>query len=69
MKQMVLYLLLAAGHLALVAVYYFLSSDAAGATMLLIFGVAMGVFLWSIVPTVGDVGPTAPVDPEWHERR
>jgi hypothetical protein len=37
--------------------------------MLLIFGIAMGVMCWILIPTFGDVGPTAPVDPDWHERR
>jgi hypothetical protein len=27
----------------------------------------MGVMEWVLVPTFGDVGPTAPVDPDWHE--
>ena len=37
--------------------------------MLVIFGIALGVMIWVLTPTFGDVGPTAPVDPEWHERR
>jgi len=69
MKRVLLYLALAIGHLALTGVYYFFSGDEAGGTMLLIFGIAMGLFLWILVPTFGDVGPTAPVDPDWHERR
>jgi hypothetical protein len=31
--------------------------------------VAMGVMGWILVPTFDDVGPTAPVDEEWQERR
>lgn len=68
MKRVLLYLGLAVGHLLLVGVYWWGSGDAAGTTMLLIFGVAMGVVLWILIPTFGDVGPTAPVDPDWHER-
>jgi hypothetical protein len=37
--------------------------------MLLLFGIAMGIMEWVLVPTFGDVGPTAPVDADWHERR
>ena len=29
----------------------------------------MGVMGWILIPTFGDVGPTAPVDPDWHERK
>jgi uncharacterized YccA/Bax inhibitor family protein len=50
-------------------IYWFLSYEPAGSAMLLIFGIAMGVMSWILVPTFGDVGPTAPVDPDWHERR
>jgi uncharacterized YccA/Bax inhibitor family protein len=49
-------------------VYWFLSYEPAGTAMLLIFAIAMGLFSWVLVPTFGDVGPTAPVDAEWHER-
>ncbi|MGI8998543.1 MAG: hypothetical protein ACR2GO_02395 [Candidatus Limnocylindria bacterium] len=49
-------------------IYWFLSYEAAGAAMLIIFGVAMGLMGWILVPTFGDVGPTAPVDPNWQER-
>jgi len=33
------------------------------------FAVAMGVMILALGPTLNDVGPTAPVDPDWHERR
>lgn len=48
--------------------YWFLSYEPAGTAMLAIFGVAMGVMGLILVPTIDDVGPTAPVDPDWHER-
>lgn len=51
------------------AAYWFLSYEPAGTAMLIIFAIAMGLMGWILVPTFGDVGPTAPVDPEWHERR
>ena len=54
--------------IGLAAVYWFFSYEPAGTAMLVIFGIALGVMLWVLTPTFGDVGPTAPVDPEWHER-
>jgi hypothetical protein len=50
-------------------VYWFLAYEWAGSVMLLLFAVAMGVMIWALGPTLNDVGPTAPVDPDWHERR
>jgi hypothetical protein len=50
-------------------VYWFLSYEWAGSVMLFLFAVAMGVMIWALGPTLNDVGPTAPVDPDWHERR
>lgn len=55
--------------IAVGVVYWFLTDEEIGAALLLIFGIAMGVMGWILVPTFNDVGPTAPVDPEWHERR
>jgi hypothetical protein len=48
--------------------YWFMTYEPAGSVMLLLFAIAMGVMEWVLVPTFGDVGPTAPVDPDWHER-
>lgn len=67
MKALV-YIGAAVGHLILVAAYWFLSEEPVGTVLLLIFGIAMGVMAWILVPTFGDVGPTAPVDVDWHER-
>jgi hypothetical protein len=50
-------------------VYWFLSYEPAGTAMLVIFSLAMALFTWVLVPTFGDVGPTAPVDADWHERK
>ena len=50
------------------ALYWFGSYDAAGTALLVIFGIAMALMGWVLVPTFGDVGPTAPIDQEWHER-
>ena len=55
--------------IAVAAIYWFLTYEPAGSSMLLIFGIAMAVMGWILIPTFGDVGPTAPVDPEWHERQ
>lgn len=49
--------------------YWFLSYEPSGTALLIIFAIAMGLMGWALVPTFGDAGPTAPVDPEWHERR
>lgn len=55
--------------IAIVAlVYWRLSYDMAGATMLGIFALAMGLFGTILLPTINDVGPTAPVDPDWEPR-
>jgi hypothetical protein len=64
-----LFLTFTIGHLILVAAYWFLSGDAIGTVLLLIFGVAVLLMGWMLGPTVSDVGPTAPVDPDWHETK
>ncbi len=61
------YLIIPAIIVIVGAVYWFLSYEAAGTAMIIIFGIAMALMGWILVPTFGDVGPTAPVDPEWHE--
>ena len=48
-------------------VYWFVSYEWIGTVLLLIFAIAMAVMGWILVPTFDDVGPTAPVDPDWHE--
>lgn len=59
---------LVAGHIILVLVYWLGSQEPAGTAMLALFGVAMGVLVWIVVRTANDVGATAPVDDQWHER-
>jgi hypothetical protein len=66
---LVKYLALPAGIIIVGIVYWFLSYEAAGSAMLIIFGLAIGVMVFSLGPTAGDVGPTAPVDAEWNQRR
>jgi len=63
------YLVIPAVIVVIGAVYWFLSYEAAGTAMIVIFAIAMALMGWILVPTFGDVGPTAPIDPEWHERR
>ena len=48
--------------------YWILSGEPAGTALLLIFAGAMGVFTWVLLPTVDNVGPTAPVDPDYEPR-
>jgi hypothetical protein len=67
MRQLI-YAGLVAGHIVLVLIYWLGSQEPAGTAMLALFGVAMGVLVWIVVRTANDVGPTAPVDDEWHER-
>ena len=62
------YLLLPLGIGVVAAVYWWLSSEPAGTDMLTVFALAMAVMGWILLPTANDVGPTAPVDPDWHER-
>ena len=58
------------GVLATAVIYWFLSGyEWAGSVLLLIFAIALGVMFWVLGPTLNDVGPTAPVDPDWHERQ
>jgi hypothetical protein len=47
--------------------YWFLAYEWSGAVLLVIFAIAMGLMVWVLVPTFNDVGPTAPVDADWHE--
>ena len=68
MKRLV-YVGIGVGHLLFVTVYFLLSGDEIGSVLLLIFGIAMALMGWMLIPTFGDVGPTAPVDPDWDERR
>jgi di/tricarboxylate transporter len=63
------YFILPVGIGAVAAIYWWLSRDMAGTTMLAIFALAMGLFGSILLPTVNDVGPTAPVDPDWEPRQ
>jgi hypothetical protein len=63
------YFLLPIGIGIVAFVYWWLSHDMAGATMLGVFALAMALFGSILLPTLNDVGPTAPVDPDWEPRR
>lgn len=53
------------GHAILFTGYYLWSGDAAGTAMSVIFAIAIGLMIYVLLPTVRDIGPTAPVDPTW----
>jgi uncharacterized membrane protein len=55
--------------LATAVVYWFLTYESAGSVLLFMFSVALGVMFWVLGPTLSDVGPTAPVDADWHEHQ
>jgi len=61
------YMTIPLGILITGVVYWFVSYEWIGTVLLLIFAIAMAVMGWVLVPTLNDVGPTAPVDPDWHE--
>jgi hypothetical protein len=61
------FLILPIGIWVTAAAYWFFSHDPAGSVMLAVFGGAMVVMGWILVPTANNVGPTAPVDPEFEE--
>ena len=64
------YLTIPLGILAVAVIYWFVSGyEWAGSVLLLIFAIAMAVMGFILVPTFGDVGPTAPVDQDWHEHK
>lgn len=52
------------------AVYWLVSGgEPAGSALLLIFAAAMAVFLWVLLPTANNEGPTAPIDPDFEPKR
>lgn len=59
------------GLIAAVGIAYLLIShgEPAGSALLLIFAAAMAVFTGVLLPTLDNVGPTAPVDPDFEPKR
>ena len=48
--------------------YGVLAQEPIGAVLLVIFAAAMAVMGWILIPTLDNVGPTAPVDPDFKLR-
>jgi hypothetical protein len=61
------YLILPIGIILLGVVYWSFSREAAGSVMLVVFGGAMAVMGFILLPTLENVGPTAPVDPDFED--
>jgi hypothetical protein len=62
------YLVLPAGIVAVGVVYWFVSDyEMVGSVLLVVFGAAMAVLGWILLPTAANVGPTAPVDPDFED--
>ena len=61
------YLLLPALIVVLGVIYWLVSYESTGAVLLVVFGGAMAVMGWILLPTVNNVGPTAPIDPDFED--
>jgi hypothetical protein len=61
------YMVLPLGIAAVATVYWFVSYEVIGTVLLVIFAAAMAVMGWILVPTIANVGPTAPVDPDFED--
>ncbi len=61
------YMLLPAGILLVGVIYWFASYEWIGSVLLIVFGAAMALMGWILIPTVGNVGPTAPIDPDFED--
>jgi len=48
-------------------VYGLFSYEWTGTVLLIVFGGAMAVMGWILLPTLNNVGPTAPVDPDFED--
>ena len=47
--------------------YGLFSYEWTGTVLLIVFGGAMAVMGWILLPTLDNVGPTAPVDPDFED--
>jgi hypothetical protein len=61
------YLVLPLAIVAIGVVYWLFSYEWTGAVLLVVFGGAMAVMGWILLPTLDNVGPTAPVDPDFED--
>jgi ATP/ADP translocase len=62
------YMILPAGIAVVAVLYWFLSYETAGSVLLVVFAGAMALMGWILLPTASNAGPTAQIDPDWHER-
>jgi hypothetical protein len=65
--SLIRYLFLPLGIVAVGIVYGLLSHEWTGTVLLVVFGGAMAVMGWILLPTLDNVGPTAPVDPNFED--
>ncbi|HET6380238.1 MAG TPA: hypothetical protein VFH63_04285 [candidate division Zixibacteria bacterium] len=61
------YVLLPLAIVATGIIYWFASYEAVGTVLLIVFGLAMALMGWILLPTSANVGPTAPVDPDFED--
>ena len=61
------YMLLPIGIIATGVIYWFFSYEWTGSVLLVVFGAAMAVMGWILIPTMDHVGPTAPIDPDFED--
>jgi hypothetical protein len=67
MPAMLKYLAFPGAILVVGAAYFLLTREPIGSVLFLIFAAAMGVMGWVLLPTLDNVGPTAPVDPDFEQ--
>jgi hypothetical protein len=65
--SLIRYLFLPLGIVAVGLVYGLLSYEWTGTVLLVVFGGAMAVMGLILLPTLDNVGPTAPVDPDFED--
>jgi hypothetical protein len=61
------FLILPGGIAVVAAVYWLFSHEWIGTVLLVIFALAMAVMGYVLIPTLDNVGPTAPVDPNFED--
>lgn len=61
------YLVLPIGIIAIGIGYGLWGHEWTGTVLLIVFGGAMAVMGWILLPTLDNVGPTAPVDPDFED--
>ena len=61
------YLVLPIVIIVIGVVYGVFSYEWTGTVLLIVFGGAMAVMGWILLPTLDNIGPTAPVDPDFED--